>query len=336
MQPLPIEYLNSHTADHEPGEPDIWKRLERVHLDPQDELLSPRELAAACRIVPGEMCNLVAALAAWRKNKIVYRFDRGLLDVLSESDGSLDMPLSLLDFLPVETFYVELSPSSGYWAQMINVADEHGGTEIRAVNIFYTWLMDDGGISGEWLQATSQGPFDRGDGIPTNPKPEERTFRSIRDLFATHKEIAPDTPFSELDDSVVNDVVASLLYLCAENRELARDSRLRRNKTPKEFSKIKDVQRELIVWEAAPTITERIRKFGASAIYGHSPASGHGTGARKSPHVRRAHWHTYWTGPRNSDERKQIVRWVLPTFVNADLLEEGAESPIMFVNEVEL
>lgn len=35
------------------------------------------------------------------------------------------------------------------------------------------------------------------------------------------------------------------------------------------------------------------------------------------PHLRRAHWHRYWTGPR-SGERQIVVRWVSQTLVNAD------------------
>jgi hypothetical protein len=35
------------------------------------------------------------------------------------------------------------------------------------------------------------------------------------------------------------------------------------------------------------------------------------------PHLRRAHWHRYWVGPKNGD-RQVVVRWVSQTLVNAD------------------
>ena len=33
------------------------------------------------------------------------------------------------------------------------------------------------------------------------------------------------------------------------------------------------------------------------------------------PHVRRAHWHYFWTGKRGADTRKLVLRWVHPVLV---------------------
>jgi hypothetical protein len=43
-----------------------------------------------------------------------------------------------------------------------------------------------------------------------------------------------------------------------------------------------------------------------------------GTHARPRPHIRRAHWHGYWTGPRAkpAKERKFVLRWLAPIPVN--------------------
>jgi hypothetical protein len=36
-------------------------------------------------------------------------------------------------------------------------------------------------------------------------------------------------------------------------------------------------------------------------------------------HVRRAHWHAFWTGPKAStEERKLILHWLPPIAVNVD------------------
>ena len=39
------------------------------------------------------------------------------------------------------------------------------------------------------------------------------------------------------------------------------------------------------------------------------------SGGTVRPHVRRAHWHRFWVGPRNG-ERKLELRWLEPIFVN--------------------
>lgn len=46
---------------------------------------------------------------------------------------------------------------------------------------------------------------------------------------------------------------------------------------------------------------------------------GGGDGERRSPraHMRAGHWHHYWTGPRESHDRRLVVRWVAPTMVGS-------------------
>ena len=40
------------------------------------------------------------------------------------------------------------------------------------------------------------------------------------------------------------------------------------------------------------------------------------TGKSKAPHSRRGHWHHYWVGKKDSGERRLILKWIAPTFVN--------------------
>jgi hypothetical protein len=38
---------------------------------------------------------------------------------------------------------------------------------------------------------------------------------------------------------------------------------------------------------------------------------------RPRPHIRRAHWHTFLSGPR-TEQQKRMVKWIPPTGVNLD------------------
>ncbi|MCD8491987.1 MAG: hypothetical protein LRY51_08830, partial [Geovibrio sp.] len=40
-------------------------------------------------------------------------------------------------------------------------------------------------------------------------------------------------------------------------------------------------------------------------------------GKVKRPHLRRAHWHGYWTGPRDG-EQSFILKWLPPVFVDSE------------------
>ncbi len=49
-------------------------------------------------------------------------------------------------------------------------------------------------------------------------------------------------------------------------------------------------------------------------------ATGSGSSRHKIPHVRSAHWHSFWTGPRKSaGEQKPVVHWIPPTLVNVPM-----------------
>ena len=53
-------------------------------------------------------------------------------------------------------------------------------------------------------------------------------------------------------------------------------------------------------------------------------ASAQGAHSSPRPHVRAAHWHTFWVGPRNAKfpERKPIIRWLPPIPIGMDWKKE--------------
>lgn len=70
-------------------------------------------------------------------------------------------------------------------------------------------------------------------------------------------------------------------------------------------------------WDVGYRIGAAIRRSRQEArSTGESP-----TGTRPSPipHIRRVHWHTYWTGPKNEPEkRKRVLKWLPPIAVKLD------------------
>lgn len=85
--------------------------------------------------------------------------------------------------------------------------------------------------------------------------------------------------------------------------------------------------RQIHQWEVGYRIGAQIRAFEAS-----TPSAGpDGSGSSVRPHVRKAHWHSFWTGPRDQPEkRKKRVRWLPPIPVNV----EGSESLVPTVHRV--
>jgi len=72
-----------------------------------------------------------------------------------------------------------------------------------------------------------------------------------------------------------------------------------------------------------------VRRVGVSigALLQSNPPTGEslestGTHASPRPHIRRAHWHSYWTGPKRSILK---VHWLHPMFVGAKTGSESGE-----------
>lgn len=147
-------------------------------------------------------------------------------------------------------------------------------------------------------------------------------------------DVAPESKLSDaLDDEHTADIMleltdffgklqarlgALLLYLVSDKADVSPESdsaeaqsrivaNERRGIRNYEAPKIKP-------WEVGYRIGAEIRAFEARAA---ESAEYTGTGTSMRPHVRRAHWHSFWTGPRDQPAlRKKRVRWLPPTPVN--------------------
>lgn len=120
--------------------------------------------------------------------------------------------------------------------------------------------------------------------------------------------VYPDT----FDESVVRLMrlrVSMLLYLCSEEPDITHkpspmnQARIRRGKSPYHPT----------IHHVGYRIGAAFRK--AKAEREASQGTG-GHGVSPAPHMRRAHWHTYWVGKENTPQRRQVVKWLPPIPVN--------------------
>jgi len=97
-------------------------------------------------------------------------------------------------------------------------------------------------------------------------------------------------------------LVAAVLYLCSAEADVIDPDRPggapRRAMVPGEAPR---------VWEVGYRLATALRRARLGS-------ADHGAHAGPRPHLRRAHC---WTGPRESSERRLVLRWVLPTLVAA-------------------
>ncbi len=108
----------------------------------------------------------------------------------------------------------------------------------------------------------------------------------------------------------VRPLIAIVLYLYSDQPDLVdpsgRHDKLRKQPTPAAGP---------ATWELGWRVGAKLRSARSAR-----PTGSGGSHARPRPHMRAAHWHHYWTGPRTGD-RRLVVRWVHPIVVGGTLGE---------------
>jgi len=103
-------------------------------------------------------------------------------------------------------------------------------------------------------------------------------------------------------------MVSLLLYVCSDGVEYSEQS-TPRNPSPKKTKK---------GWKLFPAQKPRVWNFGKKVGDAMRQAKTAATDERKgpAPHIRRAHWHSFWKGPLNGD-RELFVKFIPPIPVAA-------------------
>ncbi len=304
--------------------PDVWNQVKRFRADKgktlpdwPDWCYLPLAAGYAISTQGGSLnANLfdsilspavITAAASWRVSQGVYRFDADLYNSLFDQPLDGKIPCNVLKRLPewcvyIETTKVKFSGKSviGFWAHMENDMND-GRMELRMVLIcaegdiipipihLGNWTIEDG-LSRMLEQSNRQ------TNIYANPVLPNINFTS---------EIVP--------------LVQLVLYLCADNIDIPvppkhPSARIR-------MSGQVDVPKETRVWTVGERIGSSIRKYRNQNTEQSEPSQ---TEAHASPrpHIRRAHWHHFWVGPKNND-RKLVLHWLPPIPVRMDEEYEG-------------
>jgi len=243
----------------------------------------------------------ITAAAAWRVSQGVYRFDADLYNSLVSQPLDGNIPCDALKRLPEWCVYIETigatfcnNPIVGFWAHLEKDMND-GREELRFI------LMAEDGHNipipvhlGEWTLEV---------GIE---RMQEEADRQAGRFIPGFK-----IPKVDFTHDIVP-LVQLVLYLCAENVDMVQtpvhpNTRVR-------MSGQADIAREVHTWNVGERIGSSIRKYRNMEAQGDTlleTEKMQGTHASPRPHIRAAHWHHFWKGPRDG-ERKLILRWLPP------------------------
>jgi hypothetical protein len=258
----------------------------------------------------GEQMGFVPMLAAllcrWRLGRGVYRIHPRLLESLRETELTPEIPVACLFHLPewavlVETpgFEFQGNPIAGF-AAYLNSNYPQDKDPMLVLHLF------------------KPGPYKPGS-FPAYVRSLQLTHDTLGKCYQSSL-AAMAVAKVQTDWQELLPFVSILLYLCSANREIHNpQGREFEPAEPKvQVSKKKGIRAfaadQINTWQVAWRIgaaleaTERREGGEQQERLPSAP-----TGLPRKPHIRRAHWHLFWTGKGRGEPR---VHWLPPIAVN--------------------
>jgi hypothetical protein len=270
----------------------------------------------------GPQIGIVGALVTWRATQGIYQFDPTVLAAVWETPLEGELPTSLLYRLPEWCCYVPLDPPraglSGFFVHLEWDANTRQ-PELR-------FVLDAGQPGLEDLLPVAL-HIDR----PTLVEAVHGTLETSAQNVLRHGEVEQATTIWQHAEQaaqglarLLTPLVSLTLYLCSVTAEF-RDPR-GSGRQPARPQPTKTKQGLRLFPPAAPTAWEVSSRLGAAlrraaAQEAAAPATPSAAAepadtaprARPQAHIRRAHWHSFWTGARTDPgARRLVVRWLPP------------------------
>lgn len=254
----------------------------------------------------------LAALGAWRITQGIYRFDPDLYAALISTPLTGDLPDDLLYRLPEWCVYVETpglsfaeQPLLGVYAHMeYDARDGHADlrlvfdSEKTDLHLFPQPIRLVRGSLLASIKATTD--FAR-----------QTMERFYPDKLKAFEDVAP-----EQDTHDLTPIISLLLYLCADEADYERPSRPRTVRTQK-HGRLMPPPENARYWDVGTRIGAALRTARDTAAHSDADLPEPSDRAKPRPHWRRAHWHTFWSGPLDA-ERTARVQWLPPIAVNVN------------------
>ncbi len=259
----------------------------------------------------------LAAIGTWRYSQGIYRLDRKLFAALADSKVSGPLPSEVFFRLPEWCVYVETRGLSylgenmhGFWAHLEWDANTER-TELRFLVHSEVGLNPVPVHIGPWTVSEAlERVFDEAavQAEAANLTFDKMSPKAVRDQAAG--------VFSEQ----LKPLISVLLYLCSDMPELDNHRQPRVSPSRPKAKKTKEDIRFFpasgpTFWDVGSSAAAKLRDLGEVEP----------TGRRVRPHLRRGHWHGYWTGKMSESNRKFVYKWLTPMLVAA--AEEEDEEP---------
>lgn len=247
----------------------------------------------------------IGALIPWRVGQGVYRFHPEALKSISATTLAGNLPTELLFRLPEYCVYIEfetrhLDSSNQIHGFFAHLEDDHntGHHELRLL------LDSDTGLIPIVLHLDK----------PTLKEAVLETFNEIEERKLAEKfQYETDDETKKMIVKFTEPFVSILLYLFSNGADIKSDD----VQTPLPVKPLPKKTKKGLryfppdkpkVWKVAFAIGNALEQARPRS----SEDSVSGTHAGPTPHIRKAHWHSFWKGPKDSPAKRYMVVYWLP------------------------
>jgi hypothetical protein len=247
---------------------------------------------------------IITALASWRITQNIYRFDKTVFNAVIDTPISGNLPVSLLEHLPDWCCYIE-TPNYKYNRSNLQGFFVFIDSSYKADRLIFLLDVENARPHFIELDLVSENLSDLVAG----------QINHIRNMEELQREIGSEDSLLKYKVFLTEQLSRFLsltLYICSqtsqipdfENRPQPNYHHKKRRFYPPNEPK---------VWEVSYRIGAALRKAQTDLEEDQDSQSEKQVTLR--PHIRRAHWHGYWSGSRKTNQ-KFILKWLPPIPVN--------------------
>lgn len=237
---------------------------------------------------------------SWARNKQIYTFDPELESMLADID-EIKLPIRILDRVPFQDIYIQFSSDgdlarnfhgafvkimpyrTGYCISVVRIRDD-----LKAMTGFYPFVPDGDDPEADFI-------INKDTDIQTSEEGSHVDFRRFCMFFLN-----------------------ALLYLCSENAEIRENEVTRKTYRPSKTvkNKFSEIQINECGYVYGSMVRKQRKDHESKASENAEKAEEENAAPiqhRSHPvraHVRKAHWHHYWTG---KGRKELVLRWIAPT-----------------------
>lgn len=296
------------------------------------------------------MIHLAYCFWNWNSSKIIYKFDKDIeQDLIENSDFNFNgqMPVELFNYLPHDNFFVatpELNSCDKIKEIILPYCQEAIQNKYgNYLDLNITTILKTLQVLGFFFSKEKFYKLNKNNEI----EEDVNTYR-ITVLFHYEGETYYFSPIVHLDfrlpyelnssvsisdcfrcnknsnafkkaEVFVTKLLPYIFYLCSENVVI--EERKLSKKQIKRLYRDKLEIKPIINRVSKPLNEDKIltRVFPSVNIIANTTILCKKNGTPKCPHERRSHWHRFWIGKKNSNERRLVLKWISSMKIRADL-----------------